>query len=660
MGQVGSGFGIGGIDLQLASLAEAYASHSLEARDVINAAHERTASFESKSIWAHLAPRDHLLRQLEQAENRLVQGQSLPLLGVPFAVADNIDVKGLPTTRGHAGHQTPTTNAPNVERLLQLGAICLGKTNVGNREAALTGLSSSFESEALAVAAGAVATETAGTALAVARGLVSFALATDGVGETLAPAALNGVIALRLTQGLASSRGTTMGAPSLESLAVLAGNACDAYTVLAAIHRFDELDPYARAVTGARARHLPPTIGVPTKNSLMCGADAVGMHRFDSICRKADELKWSIIEVDLEPFINASAEAVSGIVLAEYEASLTTPSNSAPKGRQERNGKLALSAAEVFRFRHHQRTLQHALSKLWQGMDALLVPTVSTALRWDEHQSGAQRVDRVGCYSAMPGLFDLSAVSLPAGLTSPDDYWGVTLLGPAWEEGTILGLASELHESLQLKVGATRVLVRRNAQPVNDTVNGVGKSQAAVPLMTNADSSFVESFVNLGDTRQVSGMRQSHQVDDSAVQLAVVGTHLQGEVDHHQLVELNAQFIRTTRTASRYELFTFTDRGSEQPALVRRSQPSGSVRVEVYRLQAADFGKLVARVTSSQSVGEIELDDGTWVKGFLCPPGALAGARDITKFGGWIEYRRARAQATSLRSALAPAERVSP
>src|SRR5690606_42036732 len=132
------------------------------------------------------------------------------------------------------------------------------------------------------------------------------------------------------------------------------------------------------------------------------------------------------------------------------------------------------------------------------------------------------------------------------------------------------------------------------------------------------------------------------------------------EVAHRQRWVIYAQLLRTSRTASRYALFTFTDRGSEQPALVRRSQPSGSVRVEVYRLQAADFGKLVARVTSSQSVGEIELDDGTWVKGFLCPPGALAGARDITKFGGWIEYRRARAQATSLRSALAPAERVSP
>ena len=629
MRQVVGEFRSGGIDLQLASLRDAYASRTLAPRDVINAVCERTASFEHKNIWLHFAARHELLEQLERAQRRLGQGESLPLFGVPFAVADNLDVALMPTTLGHSGCKDRlATTCPAVQRLLDMGAICMGKTNLdrlGFGWSGVTGAagicSSAFDDERIAGGA------SAGAALAVALGLVSFAIATDCAGDTLVPAALNGVIGLRIANDAVSRRGVRMGAPSIEAMGVFAGNASDAQTLTTLISEPDTRHASALAVSSDRLPGRSVLIGVPD-GALEFEGDTLAMRLFDHTCARVAELEWSKVSVSLEHVYEVVGHELYQLIAAEYEATFGSllsdeGQSKAMETIRASTAWTGMSAVSAFQKMHHLRAAADVLRELWSRMDALLLPTVPTTFRLDElptdDATGWLRMRR---YAALPGALNLTAVSIPVGFKTPAMPFGVMLVAPAGEEANVLRLAGQLHASLNLRVGATRVGVRHDP----------------------SDSEQPQTDVSL-------------ERDEFCVDIAVVGTHLQGQVHHHQLVALGARFIRATRTTASYELFLFTDRGTEQPALVRRSQPSGSVRVEVYRLHAADFGKLVAGVTSSQSVSEIELEDGTWVKGFLCEPGALAGARDITKFGGWVEYQNARARAWSLRTAaMEPAQ----
>ena len=119
--------------------------------------------------------------------------------------------------------------------------------------------------------------------------------------------------------------------------------------------------------------------------------------------------------------------------------------------------------------------------------------------------------------------------------------------------------------------------------------------------------------------------------------LVVVGAHLSGLPLHHQLVDLGARLVVTTRTAPGYRLYALAGTTPPKPGLV--ADPTGAaIECEVYALGEAELGRFVAGVAAPLAIGPVELADGSVVPGFVATAGALAGAADITRHGGWRAY----------------------
>jgi hypothetical protein len=134
--------------------------------------------------------------------------------------------------------------------------------------------------------------------------------------------------------------------------------------------------------------------------------------------------------------------------------------------------------------------------------------------------------------------------------------------------------------------------------------------------------------------------RWPHDKTKTPQPIAVVGAHLSGEPLNHQLTERGGRLLRTTRTAPRYRLYALPGTQPPKPGLVRVERQSGArIELEVWTLPGQAVGSFLAGVHSPLAIGTIELEDESRVHGFLCEGHALAGAEDISSFGGWRAFQ---------------------
>jgi allophanate hydrolase len=118
----------------------------------------------------------------------------------------------------------------------------------------------------------------------------------------------------------------------------------------------------------------------------------------------------------------------------------------------------------------------------------------------------------------------------------------------------------------------------------------------------------------------------------------VVGAHLTGQPLNRQLTDLNARLLQTCRTAPIYKFYAL-DTTPPKPGLAQVRDGSGAaIEVEVWELTLAAFGRFVSQVPPPMVIGTVTLESQAQVKGFLCEPHALVGARDISEYGGWRAY----------------------
>ena len=171
-----------------------------------------------------------------------------PLFGAPFAVKDNIDVAGLPTTAAcPAFAYAPTANAFVVQRLIDAGAIPVGKTNLDQFATGLVGVRSPYGTPRNARDAALIpGGSSSGSASAVAAGLVPFALGTDTAGSGRVPAALQGITGLKPSLGAISTSGVVPACRTLDCVSIFAATAAEARAVFDVAQGFDAADPYAR------------------------------------------------------------------------------------------------------------------------------------------------------------------------------------------------------------------------------------------------------------------------------------------------------------------------------------------------------------------------------------------------------------------------------
>ncbi|HEX2027934.1 MAG TPA: allophanate hydrolase [Nitriliruptorales bacterium] len=510
----------------------------------------------------------------------------LPLYGVPFAVKDNIDVAGLPTTAGCPDFSTVAReSAPAVALLERAGAIPVGKTNLDQFATGLVGTRSPYGIPRNPHAPDHIpGGSSSGSAVAVAGGLVSFALGTDTAGSGRVPAAMTGIVGLKPTRGLVSTRGVVPACRSLDCVSVFATNANDAAAVLAVLDEHDPQDVYNLS-PGERNLRRPDElsalrVGVP----VLGGIEPAIAEAFDAHVGGLAGLGVEIVPIDLWPFEAAGKFLYDGPWLAERLAgvgdfALEHPDALLDVTRQVLSGGQDYTAIDLFRSMEELAGLRRQADNVFARVDVIALPSVPTLTTLDEVAADPVGSNaRLGQFTNFVNLLDLAAVAVPAGFVD----WvpvGFTLLGPALTDLTLVGLASAY-------LGA-------DATPA-----------PAVP---------------------------------EPVHLAVAGAHLRGEPLHHQLINGRARLVGRTTTAPIYRLFALDGDGPAKPALVP-SADGVEVEVEVYELPATYVQVLREAATGPLTISAITLRDGSQVAGYRTATDDAPAGRDISRFGSWRAY----------------------
>jgi len=602
------------IDLQIHSLLAAYASGRLAPLDVLRRVHAEARQARDRNIWITLLEWEAVAAQLAEVEARRAAGVALPLYGIPFAIKDNIDLNDVPTTAACPSHATtPRQSAPVVAALMAAGAIALGKTNLDQFATGLVGTRSPYGACASAfdpryISGG----SSSGSALAVACGLVSFALGTDTAGSGRVPAAFNNIVGLKPTPGVLSTRGVLPACRSLDCVSVFAGSVADAAFVFELVQGFDARDPFSRpAPPGPVSLPAAFRFGVPDGEQLSFFGDEAAERAYRAAVDRLVSFGGQPIPIDFTPFSQAAALLYQGPWVAERGAAVgefiaREPAGLDPTVASIIGGAKRYNAVDAFVAQQRLRELRRQVESVWQDIDCLVVPTVPT--HYTLAEIAADPVvpnQRLGTFTNFTNLLDLCGLAVPTGFKADRLPYGVTLLAPAFADRALWPLAERLHLSYAPSVGATG---QRVLPAVPAPARRPSKAPSPPPRVFQA------------------------------IRLAVVGAHLQGQPLHHQLVELGARFEGATSTAPRYRLFALAGTVPAKPGLVRQSAGGGAIEVEVYALDAAAFGHFVAQVAQPLGIGNVELSSGEWVKGFLCEPAATESAADITALGGWRAY----------------------
>jgi allophanate hydrolase len=568
------------------------------ARDVAAESLMRVRAYEAvqPAVWIERVDEAAVMAAAEAIDRRVADGDALPLAGVPFAVKDNIDVAALPTTAAcSAFAYAPDESAPVVDRLLAAGAVLIGKTNLDQFATGLVGSRSPYGACASVynrdyISGG----SSSGSAVAVAAGLVAFALGTDTAGSGRVPAALNHLVGLKPTKGRWSTRGVVPACRSLDCVTVFASDVGDAARVDALVAGFDAGDPFSRLEPHTTAPILPGAFrfGVPGPEHLEWFGDAASARLFEAAAARLVAMGGVASTFDLGPLLAAAELLYQGPWVAERTAAVEDllrerPGAIHPVVRGILVGGLAWTAVDAFKADYRMRAYQREADRLWEGVDVLLLPTCATTYRLREVLAEPLGLNaNLGRYTNFVNLLDMSAIALPAGFRDNATGFGVTLIGPAWADRALLDFARRYEEI------------------------------APMPQTPPLDLAGVTP----------------------RVKLAVVGAHLGGMPLHWQLTSREAKLIRRCKSAPAYRLYAMAGTVPPKPALVHVGEGGAAIELEVYELGVEAFGSFVVEVPPPLAIGTVTLDDGTEVKGFVAEPRALHGAEDITLLGGWRAY----------------------
>lgn len=568
----------------------------------------------SDPAWISVLDRGRLETQLEVLSRRLAEAGGdpgrLPLYGVPFAVKDNIDVEGWPTTAAcPAFRRLATKDAESVRRLREAGAIVVGKTNLDQFATGLVGTRSPYGTVANAfdperISGG----SSSGSGTVVARGLVPFALGTDTAGSGRVPAGFGNVVGLKPTKGWISCGGVLPACRSLDCVSVFALTVSDALEIAGLAQGEDPCDPYSRRPAATAPLDVPPAVRLAIPDALEFFGDVSAGVAFESACAHARELGCELVPVDFAPFRELAALLYQGSWVAERYAVLeellaASPGDVHPVVRGIVEGARELKGVDVFRDEYRRAALSGLIARCLEGFDALLVPTAGRFPTIAEVMDEPVKVNsELGFYTNFANLADLCALALP-GPFRPDGLpAGVTLLAPAWHDLALASLGKRWEAALAAK-GAT-----------------LGATGRRLPA---------------GCAPSVRG---------DAVRVAVVGAHLRGMPLNHQLTSRGARFVEATASAPEYRLYALPGTVPPKPGLARSGSGGHAISLEVWDVPPGAFGAFVAEIPPPLGIGSVTLASGEVVKGFICEGAALGAARDISEFGGWRAYLEALAK----------------
>jgi allophanate hydrolase len=575
----------GGMTLSVASLLADYRAGGRRPSEVAQVVYSQAVGT-GAPVWISLVPEAELL-----ARARFLDGADpgLPLYGVPFAVKDNIDVARMATTAGCPGFaHEPEQSARVVELLLEAGAMLVGKTNLDQFATGLVGTRSPYGAPSSVYDPARVSGgSSSGSAVAVALGQVAFALGTDTAGSGRIPAAFNGLVGVKPTRGLVSSRGMVPACASLDCVSIFANDAADAGSVLDVVGDYDAEDPWSRP-TRASTRPRRGIVGLPLPDQARPDESAF-VQAWSSVRRRV-RMTWGGPEVDVSALLEA-APLLYEVWVAERSTDLGWVIADQLDGLDPTVAAILAGGAEVagatvFDATHRLAQLRRRAEPIWEQVDALVLPTAPGHPTHADVAADPLGVNsRLGAFTNFTNLLDLAAVAVPGGLTDVGLPFGITLLGPAGEDRRLLELAAEW-------LGEPPRALNESAEP---------------------------------------------SAGGFSIELAVVGAHMDGLALNGQLTSRGGRLIRRGRTAPAYRFYALEGTPA-RPGLVRVGDRGQAIDLEVWRLAPAALGELLTLVPHPLALGRVEIDDGRWIVGFVCDSSVAQTAADITGSGGWRNH----------------------
>jgi allophanate hydrolase len=394
-------------------------------------------------VWISLFDEEQVI---ERAKN-----SSGPLSGKLVAVKDNIDVAGLPTTAGCPEFAyTPERNAFVVQKLIDAGALVIGKTNLDQFATGLNGTRTPYtiprnEIDKRYISGG----SSSGSAVAVAAGLVDFALGTDTAGSGRVPAGFHGIVGFKPTKGRWSTSGLVPACRSLDCITVFTKTLGEAALVDEVIAGFDEADPFSRHGENIENMGSGKRVAVLRPDQREFFGDTEYARLYEASIDRARALDWSVTEFDATPFLDAAALLYAGPWVAEryvaIRSFLETHAESVhPVVRGIIESGKKFSAADAFEAQYKLAAFARKAEGAWKNFDAMLLPTAGTIYTVDQMLAEPVALNsNLGRYTNFVNLLDLCGIAIPAGKRPDGLPFGVTLLAPAWSEKLLLALGQE-------------------------------------------------------------------------------------------------------------------------------------------------------------------------------------------------------------------------
>jgi allophanate hydrolase len=595
---------------QIESLRQGYRDGRYTPSEIALEILKRIDGHDDPSVWIYRLAENDILNRARQLAEDLEARKRLPLYGIPFAVKDNMDVAGLPTTAAcPAFSYMPDKTATVVESLLAAGAILIGKTNLDQFATGLVGVRSPYGAprsvfDRRYISGG----SSSGSAVAVAAGLVSFSLGTDTAGSGRIPAAFNNLVGLKPTKGRISAAGIVPACRSLDCVSIFATCAADACEVLAIAEGFDEADPYSRRCETVSLPTDQFRFGVLKREDREFFGDLEAASLYDAAIDRLKALGGAAIEIDYRPFREATALLYDGPWVAERLAATQDffaahAGEMDPQVRQIIGKARNFSAADAFKGEYRLRTIAREAARQWGNFDLMLLPTAPTTFTVEQiAEDPIGNNSRLGIYTNFVNLLDYAAIAVPAGFRTASRLpFGVTMVGPAFSDFDLALIADRLHQALG---------------------QGVGR---AVGQSAERPASSVIASSNVGSTDRVL--------------VAVAGAHLSGLPLNRELTNLGAVLVEQSKTAPFYRLIALPGTTPPKPGLVRAPGFNGpGIEIELWSLTPQNFGRFVAAIPPPMGIGKITLASGDVVPGFLCEAFALEGGQDITALGSWRVY----------------------
>jgi allophanate hydrolase len=551
----------------------------------VRAAYARIAEVDRPEVWITLRPEDDLLAEAKLLDDRTEAGESLPLAGLLVAVKDNVDVAGLPTTAACPSFAyVPEKTATAVARLVDAGALVLGKSNLDQFATGLVGTRSPYGAVRNAIDPAKVSGgSSSGSAVAVALGITDLGIGTDTAGSGRIPAAFNGIVGVKATLGLVPTTGVVPACRSYDCVTVFAASLTLAQTALAVMTGPDDLDPRARTWPADVVLAADPVIAIPRDEDLApLSADA--RRAFGDAVARLQQLGAQITAVDVSGLLDAARLLYDGALVAERHAAVGDFVDTVPDDLDPSVGAIISAAASVAA-RDHVADLERldhyrvAACRTLDGCSALLLPTAPFHPTLADVAADPIGVNReLGTYTNFVNLLDMVAIAVPAG-TADGGPFGVSVITRAFEDQVAFDVAAML----------------------------TGE-QAAEP------------YPNTG------------------VDLVVFGAHLRGQPLNPQLAALGARFTGDVHTAPAYRMVAIPGH-PEKPGIVHTGPERGArLPGERWALSPAALGVFLAALPAPMSLGKVILADGSMAIGFHCDLATATSCVDITDHGGWLAY----------------------